>query len=139
MGWRDYPALFRHMVVAVHAKSTGGGPDGVKKAMLISRDQLGKWGYLYHRGGNEVLEGIHLTGKGWVRNQLHITEGRSGDAKDLQFAALFKQIEPQLYELDGPGGKKAPKDIDDQAGKEGAENADIDVDDRPQPLYPPLK
>ena len=127
------------MVVAIYHKSTGGGPDGVVRAMRIARDKLGQWGYLYHLGGNEVLEGVQLTGKGWVRNQKHISEGFSGATKDLEFARLFKLIEPRLYELDGPGGVKAPRDMDDQSGKEGDEHEEVEAEDRPRPVYPPPK
>jgi hypothetical protein len=109
-GWRDIPPLFRHCVVAIFNKGvTGGGADGVVRAMKIARAQLGKQGYLYPAAGQEVLEGIRLTGKGWTRNQQHIREGFQGSNKDLQFERLFKMIEPKLYELDGPGGRQPPK------------------------------
>lgn len=124
------------MVVAVYNKSTGGGPDGVVRAMRIARAKLGQWGYLYHLGGNQVLEQVQLTGKGWVRNQKHLSEGLSGMGKDLEFARLFKMIEPRLYELDGPGGVKPPRDMLDQPGKESDEQGDIAFDDRARPVYP---
>lgn len=109
-GWKDVPALLRHCVVAVYHKSTGGGPDGVVRAFKICRDQLAKQGYLYHRGQNEILESIALTGKGTVRNNEHSREGFSGANKDLQFQNLFKLIEPRLWEYDGRGGRQPPKD-----------------------------
>ena len=118
-GWRDLPALFRHSVVAIYGK-IGGGPEGIVRALKIARDTLAKSGYLYSRGTNEVLEGIILTGKGWVRNAEHLREGFAGGAKDLQFEKLFKMIEPRLYELDGPGGKKAPN-VNEGASQRGAE------------------
>jgi len=132
-GWFDYPALFRHMTVAVYNKSGGGGAHGVIKAMKITRDQLGKWGYLYHRGGNEVLEGIKLTGKGWVKNQKHISEGFAGQQKDLQFASLFKMVEPMLYELDGPGGVKPPKGAQDSVERANDDHAKEEFDVKPKP------
>lgn len=108
-GWRDVPALLRHCVVAVYSKTTSGGPDGVVRAFKICRDQLAKQGYLYHRGQNEILESIQLTGKGFVRNNEHVREGFSGHGKDLLFQRLFKMIEPRLWEYDGVGGKQPPK------------------------------
>lgn len=109
-GWKDVPALLRHCVVAVYNKTTSGSPDGVVRAFKICRDQLAKQGYLYHRGQNEILESILLTGKGHARNNEHSREGFSGAAKDLQFQRLFKMIEPRLWEYDGRGGRQAPKD-----------------------------
>lgn len=108
-GWKDIPALLRHCVVAVYTKTTGGGPDGVVRAFKICRDQLAKQGYLYHRGQNEILESIQLTGKGFVRNQEHSREGFPGAVKDKHFQRLFKFIEPRLWEYDGAGGRSAPK------------------------------
>jgi hypothetical protein len=138
-GWRDFPALFRHMVVAVYNKSTSGGPDGVVKAMLITRDKLADWGYLYHRGGQEVLAGIRLTGKGWGREQKHLREGFAGNAKDLQFERLFKMIEPRLYELDGPGGTKPPKQPPpEQLERQDPERGMTDGDDKPKPPLPKI-
>jgi len=133
----------RHMVVAIYGKSSGGGPQAVISSMLIARDQLGKWGYLYHRGGNEVLEGIRLTSKGWLRDRKHLTEGFAGQAKDLEFKRLFEMIKPQLHELDGPSGVKAPKS-QPKAGEAGPERTDkgrkdLEFDNKPKPLYPPAK
>lgn len=130
-GWRDLPAQFRHCVVAVYNKSTGGGPDGVVRAMRICRDTLAKWGYLFPAGKNEVLEGIQLTGKGWVKNMEHLREGMEKDKKDLAFAKLFKMVEPRLYELDGPGGKKPPKDV-----KQAQREEKIQAKDDPSPVLP---
>jgi hypothetical protein len=109
-GWESVPALLRHCTVAVYHKSTGGGPDGVIRALKICRDQLAKQGYMYHRGRAQVLENIGLTGKGFVRSLEHAHEGSSGSAKDLMFKKLFELIEPQLWELDGPGGVAPPRD-----------------------------
>ena len=141
--WYDYPSMFRHMVVAIYNKLPGGGPDAVEKAMLISLDKMGQWGYLYHRGGNEVLEGVKLTGKGWVRNQKHLAEGLGGQGKDLEFSRLFEMIRPRLHILDGPGGTKepkaptqAPKDPEERSDEE---RGDIGLDDRRRALYPPPK
>jgi hypothetical protein len=108
--------------------------------MKIARDKLAKDGYLFPAPNNEVLEGIRLTGKGWVRNQEHLREGFDGASKDREFEKLFKMIEPRLYELDGPGGKKPPKQA--QAGNEraGDERAKVRDDAGPTPaLYPPPK
>jgi hypothetical protein len=141
-GWRDFPAIFRHMTVAVYNKSTGGGPDGVIKAMMITRDKLADWGYLYHRGRQEVLEGIRLTGKGFARNGKHLREGFAGTNKDQQFAKLFQMIEPRLYELDGPGGVKPPKPVitgEKRVAEDHAEERDIKSQDTPKSLYPPPK
>jgi hypothetical protein len=109
-GWDSIPALLRHCTVAVYKKSTGGGPDGVIKALKICRDQLAKQGYMYHRGRAQVLESIQLTGKGFVRSLQHQSEGNSGNSKDLMFKKLFELIEPRLWELDGPGGVAPPRD-----------------------------
>lgn len=118
-GWRDCPPLFRHCVVAIFNKGvTGGGADGVVRAMKIARSQLAKQGYLAPPTGQQVLEGIVLTGKGWTRNQAHIREGFNGSDKDRQFERLFKLIEPKLYELDGPGGKKPPKPVGAKASQD---------------------
>lgn len=108
-GWQAVPPLLRHCVVAVYAKTTGGGPDGVVRAFKICRDQLAKQGYLYHRGQAQILENIQLTGKGWVRSLQHGHEGGDGEAKDRQFQRLFQMIEPRLWEYDGPGGISEPK------------------------------
>lgn len=126
-GWRDLPALFRHSVVAIY-KKVGGGPEGVVKAMLIARDTLAKSGYLNHRGGQEVLQGIVLTGKGFERNAKHLREGMAGSSKDLEFERLFKMIEPRLYELDGPGGRKAPKGKKDGVERVQDERTNIKAD-----------
>lgn len=127
--FRDVPALLRHCVVAVYRKSTSGSPDGVVRAFKICRDKLAQQGYLTPRGGNEILESIMLTGKGYERTLKHMREGRDGDAKDLMFEKLFKSIEPKLWEYDGPGGKSPPRDSTDVN-----DNADMDklgvVDDR---------
>lgn len=136
MDWREIPPLVRHSVVAIYNKSTGGGADGVIKAIRISRDTLAKHGYLYSGQGLAVLEGIKLTSKGWLRNRQHEAEGRSGHAKDMQFASLWKMIEPRMAELDGPSGKKppAPKTVDEAVEREKNSY-------RPgeSPLYPPTK
>lgn len=126
-GWRDFPILFRHSVVAIY-KKVGGGPEGVIKAMLISRDTLAKQGYLNHRGNRQVLDGIVLTGKGFARNAVHLREGMAGSAKDLEFERLFKMIEPKLYELDGPGGKNAPKGAKDATERGQDERTGIKTD-----------
>ncbi len=102
------PALLRHCVVAVYAKSTGGGPDGVVKAFKICRDTLAKSGYLAFRGSGQILDNIQLTGKGYERNLKHQHEGVHGGAVDVQFKKLFQMIEPRLYEYDGPGGLLEP-------------------------------
>lgn len=113
LGWRDLPVLFRHSVIAIHGKMGGNGADSIIRAMRIARDTLAKSGYLFPAGSfTQVLEGIHLTGKGWKRNQQHLREGFANGAKDRAFEALFKEIEPQLYDLEGKGGQK----IDQPAG-----------------------
>lgn len=139
-GWRDLPALFRHCVAAVYNKTTGGGADGVVRAMLICRASLAKNGYLYPAPSNQVLENIQLTGKGWVRNQQHAHEGMGGGAKDHNFEALFKMIEPRLYELDGPGGRQPPKGEQSTAERSEAEKPVVIDNSGPTPaLYPPPK
>jgi len=141
-GWRDVPPLVRHSVVAIYNKSTGGGPDGFIKAMRIARDTLAKSGYVYHGAKLAVLQDIQLTGKGWVRNLHHAAEGKAGEAKDLQFAELWKMIEPKLWELDGPGGKQPPRAMLDNDGKEAEAKVpgdDVGFDDRPKAVYPPPK
>lgn len=143
--WRDVPALVRHSTLAIYGKSTGGGADGFIKALRISRDTLAKQGYVYDGKGLAVLEGIKLTGKGWLRNRQHESEGRSGDAKDRQFAQLWKMIESKLADLDGPSGKKpeAPKDSQEAAAREklvGTKPLEKGkFDDSPGPVYPPPK
>lgn len=140
MGWRDQPPLFRHVVVAIYNKGhAGGGADGVVRAMKMARDVLAKQGLLYHRGSNQVLEGIVLTGKGVVRNAKHIREGLAGDRKDQQYQKLFKLIEPRLYELDGPGGKKPPKPVNKPGEKEAGINVDAPASGSKGALYPPPK
>jgi len=144
-GWRDVPALVRHSTLAIYNKSTGGGADGFIKALRISRDTLAKQGYVYHGEGLAVLQDIKLTGKGWLRNRQHEAEGRSGDAKDRQFAQLWKMIESKLAELDGPSGKKAdpPKNSAEAAAREklaGTKPLEKGkFDDSPGPVYPPPK
>lgn len=128
-GWRDQPALFRHVVVRIFNKGvTGGGAEGVVRAMRMARDVLARQGHLYHSPGTQVLDGIRLTGKGFVQNAKHLREGFEGDTKDQQYAKLFKMIEPRLYELDGPGGAKPPKPPNSPSDRD----AGIDPD-RPQP------
>ena len=142
-GWRDVPALVRHSTVAIYNKSTGGGPDGFIKALRIARDTLAKHGYVYHGAKLAVLQDIQLTGKGWLRNQKHLAEGKAGEAKDLQFAKLWKMIEPKLWELDGPGGKQPPKPAVRSGEQKGREEEvpgdDVGFDDRPKAVYPPPK
>lgn len=138
-GWRDVPALVRHVTLAVYNKSTAGGPDGFIRALRIARDVLAKHGYLYHGAKLAVLEDIRLTGKGWHRNQMHLREGFEGAYKDLEFARLFKMIEPRLRELSGPGGQRPPKSVGDTGEREDREKAEVQVDNRPLPIYPPRK
>ena len=138
-GWRDVPSLVRHSTVAIYNKSTAGGPDGFIKALRIARDTLAKSGYLYHGAKLAVLEDIRLTGKGWQRNQKHLAEGFAGAHKDLEFARLFKMIEPRLYELDGPGGKQPPKPVGDTGDRQDEERGNAQVDNRPLPIYPTRK
>jgi hypothetical protein len=107
------PPILRHCVVAVYAKTTGGGADGVVRAFKICRDQLAKQGYLHYRGKAEILEDIQLTGKGWVRSLDHAHEGGDGGNKDRQFQKLFEMIEPKLWEYDGPGGVQPPSSAAD--------------------------
>jgi len=143
--WRDVPALVRHSTLAIYGKSTGGGADGFIKALRISRDTLAKQGYVYDGKGLAVLENIKLTGKGWLRNRQHEAEGRSGDAKDRQFAQLWKMIESKLAVLDGPSGKKAdpPKNSEEAAAREklaGTKPLEKGkFDDSPGAVYPPPK
>jgi hypothetical protein len=106
--------------------------------MKIARATLGKQGYLFPPIGEEVLQNIRLTGKGWVRNQAHIREGFEGGAKDLQFERLFKLIEPKLYELDGPGGKKPPKSPASAKDAQAQERSGINPA-APQPKSPQKK
>lgn len=142
-GWRDVPPLVRHSALAIYNKSTGGGAAGFIKALRISRDTLAKQGYLYHGEGLAVLQNIKLTGKGWLQNRKHAAEGRSGAAKDAAFANLWKLIEPRLWELDGPSGKKPdpPKNAREAAEREKITKPGEKerFDDRPAPLYPPPK
>lgn len=105
-GWRDIPALVRHSTVAIYGKSFAGQRDGFIRALRVSRDTLAKQGYVYHGANVAVLQNIRLTGKGWLRNQKHLMEGFRGQAKDLEFARLWKTIEPRIWELDGPGGSR---------------------------------
>lgn len=108
--------------------------------MKIARDTLAKSGYLYPAGRNEVLEGIVLTGKGWVRDQQHLREGFAGSSKDLEFARLFKMIEPRLYELDGPGGKQPPKEVKEaQAAEKQKISAEPLAAPDPVGVYPYVK
>jgi hypothetical protein len=130
--------------LAIYNKSTDGGPDGFIKALRISRDTLAKQGYVYHGEGLAVLENIRLTGKGWLKNRQHESEGASGAAKDAAFAGLWKMIESQLWKLDGPSGKKPdpPKDAREAAAREkiGPKPGEKEkFDDSPKPLYPPPK
>lgn len=142
-GWRDIPPLVRHSTLAIYGKSTGGGADGFIKALRISRDTLAKQGYLYDGKGLAVLQNIKLTGKGWLQNRKHVTEGRSGAQKDEAFAKLWKLIESRLWELDGPSGKKPapPKNAKEAAAREKiTKPAEKErFDDKPTPLYPPPK
>jgi hypothetical protein len=147
-GWQSVPALLRHCTVAVYHKSTGGGPDGVVRALKICRDQLAKQGYMYHRGQAQVLENIGLTGKGFVRSMQHTHEGNSGNAKDLMFKKLFELIEPRLWELDGPGGVAPPRDppgSDVNSQEQGRAQLVNDqqamnvIDDNSSQLYPNFK
>ena len=142
--WRDIPALVRHSTIAIYNKSTGGGPDGFIKALRISRDTLAKAGYLYYGEGLAVLQDIQLTGKGWLKNKKHESEGRSGEAKDRQFAQLWKLIESKIPELDGPSGKRPdpPRNIVDAADqeKQSVKPGEKDrVDGSRSTMYPPPK
>ena len=143
MKWQDVPALVRHSTLAIYNKSTGGGADGVIKALRISRDTLAKQGYLYSSQG-AVLEQIKLTAKGWLRNRQHEAEGRSGTDKDRAFAQLWKLIESRVWELDGPSGEKPdpPKDAAEAAAREkmpAKPGEKEKFDDRPGVVYPPPK
>ena len=120
--------------MAVYAKSTAGGPDGVVKAFLICRDTLAKSGYLTPRGGSAILDDIALTGKGWERNQHHMRQGAEDARKDAQFEKLYKLLEPRLWEYDGPGGKDPPKDPPSPDGQQ--DKADISDSRSPQPDLP---
>ena len=107
------------------------------RALRIARDTLAKSGYLYSAGHNQVLEGIQLTGKGWVREQQHLREGFAGGAKDLEFQKLFKMVEPRLYELDGPGGKQPPKDVKEgQKAEKDKTSAEVLTSPEPPGIYP---
>ena len=114
LAWKDLPRIFRHSVVAIHSKL--GGADSVLRAMKIARASLQDNGYLYNTPlvGDGVLDNIRLTAKGWKRNQEHMREGVSGDKKDLIFKGLFEQIQPLLYELDGPGGHRVHPEPDEE-------------------------
>lgn len=141
--WNDVPAILRHCVVAVYYKTTGGGPDGLVKAFKICRDKLAKDGYLFHRGSNEILESIQLTGKGFERNNRHIREGFDGAAKDLKFKNLFEMLKPRLWEYDGPGGRRKPSG-DRPAASGEAHNDELEkltdsqetINNLRGPLYP---
>ena len=128
MDWKDIPRLLRHCVVAVHAKVGGAGEAGVISALKICRDCLEKNGYLYRSNvGKALLDDIRLTAKGYQRNQEHLREGGAGERKDLSFKKLFQQIQPIIFELDGPGGKKAPEDA---SPEESQESEKIDLDSK---------
>ena len=126
MDWRDVPAILRRCVVAVYSKSTGGSPDGVVRAFKICRDKLADQGYLYHRGQNNILESITLTGKGYLRNLHHDQASIAGQAKDLTFSRLFKMLEPKLYEYDGAGGKQPPRSSADGSASADEQQKRID-------------
>jgi len=138
-GWQSVPALVRHSAVAIYYKSFAGTPDGFIRSLRVARDTLAKHGYVYHGANLAVLQDIRLTGKGWVRNQRHLAEGFEGSQKDLEFARLWKTIEPRLWELDGPGGKQPPKNVQTQQEREGPEEVKIQFDDRAGPAYPPAR
>jgi len=138
-GWRDIPALVRHSTVAIYGKSFAGQRDGFIRALRVSRDTLAKQGYVYHGANVAVLQNIRLTGKGWLRNQKHLREGFRGQAKDLEFARLWKTIEPRIWELDGPGGQPPPRGLQDQQEREAPEEVDIKIDGMPGGVYPPPK
>lgn len=108
--------------------------DGFLKALRISRDTLAKQGYVYHGKKLSILQGIQLTGKGWLRNRKHESEGKSGEAKDREFARLWKMIEPKIPELDGRPDEKGKADAEPKR-----ESAHQTFDDRPGGLYPPPK
>jgi hypothetical protein len=131
--WWTIPALVRHSTLAIMSKSTSGGPRGFLKALRISRDTLAKQGYIYHGKGLSVLQGIHLTEKGWLRNRKHHAEGKSGEAKDRQFAMLWQSIKSKIPEVDGRPNEKGEPD------KPKRESKNQTFDDRPGGLYPPPK
>jgi hypothetical protein len=133
LGAKGVPPLVRHSVLAIY-KKIGGGADGFIRAFKISRDTLAKSGYLFARDGNDIVANIHLTGKGFVRNSKHLMEGFEGSAKDLEFEKMFKMLEPRLYELDGPGGKKA-KTTGESATEEKVKIAGSEAPS-PLPDYP---
>jgi hypothetical protein len=144
MKWQDIPALVRHSVLAIYHKSTEGGAEGLIRAFRISRDTLAKQGYLYHGEKASVLQDIKLTGKGWLRNQKHEAEGRSGHDKDRAFSQLWKLIESRIPELDGPSGEKEdpPKNSEEAAQREKREQKPGEkskFDDSRGPVYPPPK
>jgi hypothetical protein len=119
LSWKDLPRIFRHCVVAVHGK-IGGQQDSIIRSMKIARASLQKSGYIFNEAvvDGAVLDHIFLTAKGWRRNEEHMKEGVAGDQKDLAFKELFDQIQPVLYELDGPGGYQAP----DEASQDTLDN-----------------
>jgi hypothetical protein len=142
--WKDVPRLVRHSALAIYHKSTEGGAEGFIRALRISRDTLAKQGYLYHGEKAAVLQDIKLTSKGWLRNQKHEQEGRSGDEKDRAFAQLWKLIESRIAELDGPSGVKAepPKNSAEAAQREKRPQKPGEkskFDDSRGPVYPPPK
>lgn len=142
--WYDIPALVRHSTLAIYNKSTGGGAEGFIKALRISRDTLAKQGYLYSAPGLAVLQDIQLTGKGWIRNRIHETEGQSGGAKDAQFSGLWKMIESRMAELDGPSGKKneppeGQADAAQQERKQSKPGENEKADNKRGSVYPPPK
>lgn len=138
-GWRDIPALVRHSTLAIYYKSFAGQPDGFLRALRVARDTLAKSGYVYHGARLAVLQDIKLTGKGWLRNQQHLSEGVSGLRKDLEFGRLWKTIEPRLWELDGPGGVQPPKGLQDPDERQDDEKVNVRFDGAPGPVYPPPK
>lgn len=142
--WKDIPALVRHSTLAIYNKSTGGGAEGFLKALRISRDTLAKQGYLYHGEKTAILQDIKLTGKGWIRNKQHESEGRSGHEKDRAFASLWKLIEARVAVLDGPSGVKvdSPKNSEEAAAREKRDQKPGEkgkFDDSRKPVYPPPK
>jgi len=87
---------------------------------------------MFHRGKAQILEDIGLTGKGYIRNLQHETQGITANEKDLKFDALFAMIAPRLWEYDGPGGKQPPQGRPSADGTASAEEVDrvMDGNDR---------
>jgi hypothetical protein len=113
MALSDIPALVKHVTLAIHdGKSVdGSGVTRFLRAFHIARGALVRQGFLVAGSEEGPTSKIKLTGKGLMKNNSHLHEGKAF-TKSARFNALYQkaQIVIETQDSEETATKPSPRE-----------------------------